>query len=143
MDIDALRGLCLSFLGTTEQIQWGNALLFKVCGKMFAVTNLEPADVWLSFKVNAENFSELTERAGIIPAPYLARASWVAIESPTILTAPELACLLRGSYELVLAKLPRKARESLIVASSAAHSSSKEGRQRGKRKKVSRKATGK
>ena len=113
MDIDALRRLCLSFPGTNEQIQWGDSLLFKVCGKMFAVTHLEPSDVWISFKVTPHNFVELTERAGIIPAPYLARASWIAIESPTILPTPELASLLRESYELIVAKLPRKAREHL------------------------------
>jgi predicted DNA-binding protein (MmcQ/YjbR family) len=113
MDIDALRRLCLSFPGSTEQVQWGSDLLFKVCGKMFAVTPLEPASVWLSLKVTPENFVELTEHAGIIPAPYLARAGWIAIESPTILPTPELASLLRGSYELVVAKLSRKARESL------------------------------
>lgn len=124
MDIDALRRLCLSFRGTTEQVQWGSDLLFKVCGKMFAVTPLEPAPVWLSLKVTPENFVELTERPGIIPAPYLARASWIAIESPTILPTPELASLLRGSYELVVAKLPRKARESLS-AKPGTHSSPK------------------
>src|SRR3974390_482900 len=113
MDIDALRRLCLSFPGATEQVQWGSDLLFKVCGKMFAVTPLEPAPVWLSLKVTPDNFVELTERPGIIPAPYLARASWIAIESPTILPTPELASLLRGSYDLAVAKLPRKARESL------------------------------
>ena len=113
MDIDALRRLCLSYPGTTEQVQWGSNLLFKVCGKMFAITSLEPAPVWLSLKVTPENFVELTERPGIIPAPYLARASWIAIESPTILPTPELASLLHGSYELVVAKLSRKARESL------------------------------
>jgi predicted DNA-binding protein (MmcQ/YjbR family) len=113
MDIDALRRLCLSFPGTTEHVQWGSDLLFKVCGKMFAITPLEPAPVWLSLKVTPENFVELTERPGIIPAPYLARASWIALESPTILPTPELASLLRGSYDLVVAKLPRKLRESL------------------------------
>ena len=65
MDIDALRRLCLSFPGATEQVQWGSDLLFKVCGKMFAVTPLEPAPVWLSLKVTPDNFVELTERPGI------------------------------------------------------------------------------
>ena len=113
MDIDNLRRMCLSFPGTTEQVQWGSNLLFKAGGKMFAVTNLEPGPVWVSFKVTPETFVELTERPGIIPAPYLARASWVAIESPTILPTPERASLLRTSYDLVVARLPRKHRESL------------------------------
>jgi predicted DNA-binding protein (MmcQ/YjbR family) len=72
MNVDWLRELCLSFPGATEQIQWGCDLLFKVGGKMFAITPLEPAPVCLSFKASPEKFAELTERPGIIPAPYLA-----------------------------------------------------------------------
>ena len=117
MNIDWVRELCLSFPGATEQIQWGDDLLFKVGGKMFAATPLVPAPVCLSFKSSPENFAELTERPNIIPAPYLARAQWVALETPEALTAAELAGLLRGSYELVLAKLPKKTRENLPGAS--------------------------
>src|SRR5437762_14140055 len=90
MDAEWLRRLCLSFPGTTEQIQWGYDLLFKVGGKMFAVTPLEPAAVCLSFKASPENFAELTERQNIIPAPYLARAQWVALQTRDALTREEL-----------------------------------------------------
>jgi predicted DNA-binding protein (MmcQ/YjbR family) len=113
MNVDQLRDLCLSFPGATEQIQWGNDLLFKVGGKMFAVTPLEPAPVFLSFKASPENFAELTERPHIIPAPYLARAQWVALETRDAVPRNELVALLRESYDLVAAKLPKKIRESL------------------------------
>jgi predicted DNA-binding protein (MmcQ/YjbR family) len=113
MNIDWLRQLCLSFPGATEQIQWGCDLLFKVGGKMFAVAPLEPAPVCLSFKASPENFAELTERPDIIPAPYLARAQWVALETREALPAEELARLLRESYRLIAAKLPKKTREGL------------------------------
>jgi predicted DNA-binding protein (MmcQ/YjbR family) len=114
MDVEWLRRLCLSFPGATEQIQWGSDLLFKVAGKMFAVTPLEPAPVWLSFKASPENFAELTERPSIIPAPYLARAQWVALENKDALSPDELARLLRDSYDLIWAKLPQKTRNSLF-----------------------------
>jgi predicted DNA-binding protein (MmcQ/YjbR family) len=113
MDVDRLRELCLSFPGATEQIQWGNDLLFKVGGKMFAVTPLEPAPVCLSFKASPEKFAELTERSNIIPAPYLARAQWVALQTREALPRDELSGLLRESYEMVAAKLPKRIRESL------------------------------
>jgi predicted DNA-binding protein (MmcQ/YjbR family) len=113
VDVDWLRELCLSFPGSTEQIQWGNDLLFKVGGKMFAVTALEPAPVWLSFKASPENFADLTERPNIIPAPYLARAQWIALENREALAPEELARLLRNSYDMIVAKLPKKTRESL------------------------------
>jgi predicted DNA-binding protein (MmcQ/YjbR family) len=114
MDVEWLRRLCLSFPGATEQIQWGSDLLFKVAGKMFAVTPLEPAPVWLSFKASPENFAELTERPSIIPAPYLARAQWVALENKDALSPDELARLLRDSYDMIWAKLPQKTRNSLF-----------------------------
>lgn len=116
MNIDQLRKLCLSFAGVTEQIQWGDDLLFKVGGKMFAVTSLEPRKVWISLKASPENFAELTERPGVIPAPYLARAKWIALESADALPDPEISQLVRESYELVLAKLPKKIRESMAKA---------------------------
>ena len=113
MNVDWLRELCLLFPGATEQIQWGSDLLFKVGGKMFVVAPLEPAPVCLSFKTSPGNFAELIERPDIIPAPYLARAQWVALETREAVPREELAGLLRESYELVAAKLPKKIRESL------------------------------
>ena len=113
MNVDRLREVCLSFPGATEQIQWGYDLLFKVGGKMFAVTPLEPAPVCLSFKASLENFAELTGRPNIIPAPYLARAQWVALQTRDALPAEELARLLRESYDMVFAKLPKKARDKV------------------------------
>jgi predicted DNA-binding protein (MmcQ/YjbR family) len=113
MKIDQLRKLCLAFPGATEQIQWRDDLLFKVSGKMFAVTPLEPSGLWLSLKTDPQEFADLIERPGIIPAPYLARAKWIAIETPDALPMMEVAALLRKSYELVVAKLPRAARQSL------------------------------
>jgi len=53
--------------------------------------------VWMSLKANPENFAELTERRGIIPPPYLARAKWIALESQDSLPAAEIAGLLRES----------------------------------------------
>src|ERR1700730_1069366 len=113
LSIELIRKICLSFPKTTEQLQWGDDLLFKIAGKMFAVASLEPSKAVLSFKVTPENFAEFTERPGIIPAPYLARASWVALESHQAMDHAEAQLLLRNSYDLVLAKLPRRIRESI------------------------------
>ena len=116
MDVDWLRELCLSFAGATEQIQWGSDLLFKVGGKMFAATPLELAPVCLSFKASPEHFAELTERPSVIPAPYLARAQWVALQTRDALPPEELARLLRESYDMVFARLPRKIRDAVSRA---------------------------
>jgi predicted DNA-binding protein (MmcQ/YjbR family) len=142
MDAEWLRKLCLSFPGTTEQIQWGYDLVFKVGGKMFAVTPLEPAPVCLSFKATQENFAELTERQNIVPAPYLARAQWVALETRDALRREELAGLLREAYELTLAKLPKRRREGLSGGGPAGNKKWPASKTRGK-KTSKHKATGK
>ena len=115
MSIDWTRKLCLSFPHATENVQWGSDLVFKIGGKMFAVMNLEPSPHCLSFKCTAEEFAALTEQPGIVPAPYLARACWVALESFDALSAAELKRLLRNSYGLVLAKLPKKTQATLTA----------------------------
>jgi predicted DNA-binding protein (MmcQ/YjbR family) len=98
---------------TTETVQWGENLVFKIAGKIYAIAALEPADHWLSFKCSPEDFAELCEREGIVPAPYLARAQWVALETEDAIARPELKRLLRQAHELILAKLPKKTQAGL------------------------------
>jgi len=113
MDIDALRRLCLQFPHVTENVQWGYDLVFKVDGKMFLVTPLEPAPVRMSFKAGPENFVELCERPGVRPAPYMARAQWVALEQLNTLPDSELRELIAESYRLVFEKLPKSRQQAL------------------------------
>jgi len=113
MGIDLVRRYCLSFPHATEQVQWGDNLVFKVAGKIFAILALEPGEYWLSFKCTPENFADLVERPGINPAPYLARAHWVALEDESVLSQKELNTLLREAYDLVVARLPKKVRAGI------------------------------
>ena len=114
MDIDQVHAFCLAFPHVTEEILWGNDLVFKIGGKMFAVIGLDSAsDHCMSFKCTPEKFAELIERDGIVPAPYVARYHWVALESFAALREKELEALLRNSYDLVFEKLPRKIKAQL------------------------------
>ncbi|MDX1983095.1 MAG: MmcQ/YjbR family DNA-binding protein [Bryobacteraceae bacterium] len=113
MTVEAVRKYCLSLAHTTETVQWGNDLVFKIGGKMYAVAGLEPDEVWLAFKCPPEEFVELTEQQGIRPAPYLARAKWIALETPDALPPAEIRRLLRQSYDLVLAALPKREQAKL------------------------------
>ena len=113
MHIDWLREFCLSLRHTTENVQWEDDLVFKIAGKMYAVASLEPGDHWLSFKCSPEDFANLVERPGIIPAPYLARAHWVALERDSSIPRDELKDLLRQAYSLIFAKLPNKTQLAL------------------------------
>ena len=75
MNIEHVRRLCLSFPGATEDVKWGNDLVFSVGGKMFAAIDLDPPHS-LAFKCTPESYAALIERDGLTPAPYLARAMW-------------------------------------------------------------------
>ena len=114
MDIDWIRQCCLSLPNTTEQVQWHDDLVFKLGGKMFAIAPLEPRDLWLSFKCSPEEFAELVERPGIVPAPYLARAHWVSLETGTGLTRAEIERLLRQAHHSVFAKLPKMVQTKML-----------------------------
>ena len=113
MNVEWMRRHCLSFPHATENVQWLKDLVFKVGGKMFAVASLEPGDQVFSLKCSPEKFAELIETPGIVPAPYLARAHWVAFERPDVLPRTETKELLRKSYDLVFAKLPKKTQATL------------------------------
>jgi predicted DNA-binding protein (MmcQ/YjbR family) len=119
MTLERLRELCLSMPGATEQIQWGADLVFKVGGKMFCVACTETrADApALSFKCDADRFAELVERDGVRPAPYLARAKWVALDRFDTLPVRELTPLIEEAYAHVLAKLPKVTQRAIKPAS--------------------------
>ena len=115
MNIEWLQKFCLSLPHTTQQVQWDDALVFKVGGRMYAVARLEPGDHWLSLKCSHEEFIELVERPGIIPAPYLARAHWVALESENALSRAELQQLLTRGHALIFSRLPKKTQAELAA----------------------------
>ncbi len=107
MTIESLRAFCRKLPEVTEDIKWGHDLCFCVAGKMFSVVNLERPHS-IAFKCTPETFGELTERPGIIPAPYMARNMWVQEqELGEVLDRREIEALVKESYELVVAKLPK------------------------------------
>lgn len=112
MNIEKLRKFCLLFPHATEDVKWGNDLCFCVGAKMFCVTDLETGSN-ISLKCTPEEFAELIERYGIIPAPYVARYHWVRLESLDSIEEAELKGLISTSYDLVFNKLPAKIRNHL------------------------------
>jgi predicted DNA-binding protein (MmcQ/YjbR family) len=107
MTLDSLRDYCLSLPDATENIQWGADLVFKVGGKMFTVASTEPGDTKVSFKCTPEEFAELVEQDGIKPADYVARYHWVTLLRWDALPDREIRRLVKDSYEMVKAKLPK------------------------------------
>ena len=114
MNIESLRNLCHSFEGVTEDVKWGGQeLCFSVGPNMFCVTDAG-VDAGASFKVSEEGeFDELVSRAGIIPAPYLARQNWITVLDFARINDAEWAFYIRQSYELVKGSLPQEMQKIL------------------------------
>jgi len=115
--LEWVRRFCLSLPHTTEKVRWEHNLLFCIGEKMYCVANLEPGMGLgrIAFKCTPEKFAELVEIEGVIPAPYMARNHWVSLTQIDALRRAEAQELIRGSYELVLNKLPRKLQSRLSI----------------------------
>ena len=117
VNLDSLRKFCGTLPGATRDIKWGADEVYSVGTKMFAVFWIERAKAkTVSFKVDDERFLELTDRPGIMPAPYLARAHWIQICDPKGLGDVEVRALVARSHALVMSKLPRKLRDGLTAS---------------------------
>jgi predicted DNA-binding protein (MmcQ/YjbR family) len=143
--LDWLRPFCLSLPHATEDIQWEHDLLFRIAGKMFCLANLEPGLIRtrIAFKCTPEAFAELVELEGIIPAPYMARNHWVAIQEMNALRRSDMEALIRNSYQLVRDKLPKKTQAALETPAPAPRGrKAKPGRAVKRRKKSSPRPAG-
>jgi predicted DNA-binding protein (MmcQ/YjbR family) len=108
-DVEWIRKLCLSFPDVTEDMPWGDDLCFKVRGKIFTGMVLSDGRFpRITLKCAPETFHELLEIEGISPAPYVGRYKWVTLANSNVLSANELQSLIRQSYDLVVAKAPKR-----------------------------------
>lgn len=129
MDAERLRAYLLALPHVVETMQWGANLVFwagdkAIGGKMFALLNLdEPPDpasgkphLLLSYSVGPTRYPELVEIESLVPAPYMARIHWVAVERWDVFTDAEWQRELRAAYEITLAKMPPKTRKILALS---------------------------
>ena len=114
MNIETLRKICSSLRSVTEDIKWGNDLVFSVGDKMFCVASLEPP-FSCSFKVPEDEFGEISNQHGFKPAPYMATAKWVLVNDLSAMAKKEWEKYIKQSYELVKSKLTKKLREKLGI----------------------------
>jgi predicted DNA-binding protein (MmcQ/YjbR family) len=105
VNVDQIRQYCLSFPATTENLQWGDDLCFKIRGKIFSIVGLDHPR--MCFKCTPEMFAELIEREDIRPAPYVGRYKWVMLDRLDALRSDELRELIRQSYEMIAANAPK------------------------------------
>jgi predicted DNA-binding protein (MmcQ/YjbR family) len=114
MRLASLRQFALSLPQTSVVKQWGECLVFKVAGKMFVILAMDGEVIdAVTFKCNPDEFDELTQIDDIIQAPYCAKRHWVSVRDLGALSPEELESRVRRSYDLVVAKLPKKIQATL------------------------------
>jgi predicted DNA-binding protein (MmcQ/YjbR family) len=116
MTNESVRTHCLSLPDTTEAVQWGEHVLFKVGGKMFAIITLDGHAC--TFRCDPEQYAELVEMPDIVPASHnMWTYHWVTAETLTALPDAQLRELLTASYRIVRATLPKRIRAELAGGS--------------------------
>jgi predicted DNA-binding protein (MmcQ/YjbR family) len=115
MNIDDIKNICFGLPHVTEDIKWGNDLVFMVGGKMFCVVGLNQSPTSASFKVTEEEFDEMSTRMHFKPAPYVAKYKWVLIEDLSKMKPGEWQHYLEQSHALVKAKLTPKIKKQLGI----------------------------
>ena len=114
MTLGQLDRFCVSLPAATRQVQWEGVVVFKVGGRMFCL--LAPPDHSIGrvcFKCPPEHYEGLSRSDGFRPAPYLARAKWVALDDPSILAPAELKAYIRRAHAVIAAALPRRKQAEL------------------------------
>jgi predicted DNA-binding protein (MmcQ/YjbR family) len=121
MDAERMRALLLKLPNVVETMQWGANLVFwvgdkAIGGKMFAVVDLDgKGGPLMSYAAGPERFAELVEQEGIVPAPYLARAYWIAVERWDIFRGTEWISELEAAHAIISAKLSKRTRDVLAL----------------------------
>ena len=115
MHLDTLRDLCLSLPGATEDQPFGpDSLVFKVGGKLFALTNLERMPPAVNLKCDPERAVELREAyRAVEPGWHMNKTHWNTVALQSDAPAREIRQWVEDSYALVVAGLSRKARAAL------------------------------
>ncbi|WP_158409589.1 MmcQ/YjbR family DNA-binding protein [Devosia psychrophila] len=108
---DGFEAFVLTLPKTTLVRQWRDDSVAKVGGKIFALLDRDPGEVWL--KVSEMAFELLTELDGVRPAPYFARAGWVAISVESPLRGDEVEAYVREAYRIIAGKLSKTVRAEL------------------------------
>lgn len=115
MHIEALREYCLSKKGVTESFPFNETtLVFKVLGKMFALTGLDRIPAAVNLKCDPEKSVILREEydGAITGAFHMNKLHWNTISLQQV--PPQLIIdLIDHSYDLVVSKMTKKLRAEL------------------------------
>ncbi|HYC66546.1 MAG TPA: MmcQ/YjbR family DNA-binding protein [Reyranellaceae bacterium] len=109
-----IAAFCKTLPRATRVVQWEGVQVFKVGGKMFCLVAPPNHSVArISFKCDPVHYDALSRAEGFAPAPYLARAKWVSLVDPSVLTPAETKAYLTRAHAVIAAALPKKRQKEL------------------------------
>lgn len=116
MNIEEFREYCLNKKGVTEEFPFDEqTLVFKVLGKMFALSGLERLPPQINLKCDPDRSIELREEfdGSIYGGYHMNKKLWNTIEINNL--PHQLICeLIDHSYDLVVENMPKKLKETLL-----------------------------
>lgn len=116
MNFDSLRAYCLAKKEVTEGTPFGpDVLVFKVAGKMFALTGIGDHPTTVNLKCDPERAIELRERhEAVQPGYHMNKTHWNTVVLDGSISDAELRELIDHSYTLIVASLKKADRERLL-----------------------------
>ena len=114
MNIESFRSFCLLKKGVTEEFPFDeNTLVFKVMGKMFALTNLDSFES-INLKCDPEDGVQLREQySSVLPGYHMNKQHWNSVYAGQDVPDQLFYELALHSYELIKASLPAAIRKTL------------------------------
>ena len=114
IDAAGLRKLCLAFPGSTETFPFGpETSVFKVAGKMFALSQLDAQPLRVSLKCEPQLAEQLRATyPAVIPGYHLNKQHWNTVTLDGSIPDATIRDMVEDSYDLVVSKLPASSRRS-------------------------------
>jgi predicted DNA-binding protein (MmcQ/YjbR family) len=114
MYIDEFREYCLSKKEVTEELPFDeNTLVFKVAGKIFAITDIDKFES-INLKCNPEKAEDLRANYNAIqPGYHMNKKHWNTILNNSDVNDILLKQMIDESYNLVIQGLPKKIKQEL------------------------------
>lgn len=115
MTRDEFDIFCSSLKATTNVVQWGNATVWKIGGKIFAICSHwgKGDHQKIGFKCSDFSYMVLIEQENIVPGPYLARAKWVQLENDKAMSDDEIKSYITEAHTIISAKLTKAKQREL------------------------------
>ena len=112
---DEFNAYCRGLGPTTHVVQWGNADVWKIGGKLFAVGGWADGGLGVTFKCGPVAFEVLKDMPGLRPAPYLASRgmSWIQDYQEPGLGDADLKDHIQMSYQMIARALSKKKQTKL------------------------------